>query len=258
MNELLTVRDLSAGYGGRDAVKNISFVLAPGEVCALVGANGSGKTTLLRAVCGLIPARGDCLLCGKYAPGTARERAALVSYLGQQSTVHLELTGLDVVMMGFYPALPWLRTPNEKQAEQAREVMRETGALSWADRPFQSLSCGQRQQVLWARTLLRPTPLLMLDEPDSALDLQNRQRLFELLVNKVHGQGRAALLCSHDVNLSLRFADRLLFLQEGRVTAEVRLPQTTDAELRRAFETLYGPVELMRRPTGGWMVSGIA
>ena len=257
MDDILMVRNLSAGYGGRDVIQNISFSLAPGEVCALIGANGSGKTTLLRAVCGLLPARGECALCGKPVPRDVRERAAAISYLAQQSTVHLDVTALDVVLMGDYPALPWLRTPGEKQVEQAREALRAVGAAAYADQSFPSLSCGQRQQVLWARTLLRPTPLLVLDEPDSALDLQNRQMLFDLLVREVHGQNRAALLCSHDVNLSLRFADRLLFLREGRAAADVRLPQSTPDELERAFTLLYGPVELLPRRDGGWMVSGV-
>ena len=246
MNELLRLENLCAGYGAADVLCDVSFVLNRGEVCALLGENGSGKTTLLRAICGLLPYRGSCLLDGREIRSLSdRERARRIGWLSQRGGVPLSLSGLDVVLMGFNPLLGALEYPSVAQRRHALEVMEELGAAEFAQRDFTTLSAGQRQLVLFARTLVRDAELLALDEPDSALDLKRRRFLFGLLRERAARKNCGVLLCSHDVNAALRWADRLLLLREGRLCGDVNLRNASREELEAALRAAYGPLELV-------------
>jgi iron complex transport system ATP-binding protein len=116
MDKRLEVCRLSAGYGRGDVLQSVSFSLGFGELCAVLGANGSGKSTLLRAVCGLLPFRGRCLLEGRDIPHMPRRQAAqLIGYLGQCSGAALSLSALDMVLMGYHPILGPFQAPSLPQ-----------------------------------------------------------------------------------------------------------------------------------------------
>ena len=248
MTELLRIENLSTGYGAGDVLRGVGFALDRGEVCALLGENGSGKTTLLRAVCGLLSYRGSCLLSGAEARALSdRERAKRIGWLSQRGGVPLSLSGLDVVLMGFNPLLGALEYPSKAQRHRALEVMQELDAAEFANRDFTALSTGQKQLVLFARTLVRDAELLMLDEPDSALDLRRRRSLFELLRRRAEERDCGVLLCSHDVNAALRWADRVLLLRDGTLCGDVTLHGASRSELEGALRAVYGPVELIER-----------
>ena len=246
MTELLRVKNLCAGYDGRDVLRGVSFAVNRGEVCALLGENGSGKTTLLRAACGLLPYRGSCLLDGVEVRALSdRERARHVGWLSQRGGVPLSLSGLDVVLMGFNPLLGALEYPTKAQRQRAREVMQELGAAEFANRDFTTMSAGQKQLVLFARTLVRDAELMMLDEPDSALDLRRRRFLFDLLRRRAAEQNCGVLLCSHDVNAALRWADRLLLMRDGALCGDVDLRTASREELESALRAAFGALELI-------------
>ena len=246
MTDLLRVANLFAGYGGEDVLRGVTFALRRGEVCALLGENGSGKTTLLRAACGLLPYRGSCLLDGvEVRARSDRERAKRIGWLSQRGGVPLSLSGLDVVLMGFNPLLGALEYPTKAQRQHAREVMQELGAAEFANRDFTTLSAGQKQLVLFARTLVRDAELMMLDEPDSALDLRRRRFLFDLLRRRAAERNCGVLLCSHDVNAALRWADRLLLLRGGALCGDVDLRTAPRGELESALRAAFGALELI-------------
>ena len=246
MTELLRLETLRAGYGAEDVLKDVGFVLNRGEVCALLGENGSGKTTLLRAVCGLLPYRGSCRLDGEEARALSdRERARRIGWLSQRGGVPLSLSGLDVVLMGFNPLLGALQYPSKAQRQHALEIMEELGAAEFAGRDFTTLSAGQKQLVLFARTLVRDAELLLLDEPDSALDLKRRRFLFGLLRERAARKNCGVLLCSHDVNAALRWADRLLLLRDGALCGDVDLRRVPRMEIEAALRAAYGDLELI-------------
>ena len=247
MNELLRVSELGAGYGQRGVLKGVSFSLGHGEICALLGANGSGKSTLMRALCGLIKAEGECTLGGENLwKRPQRRRAQMIGYLAQRSECALSLSSLDIVLMGYNPVLGLLERPGQAQRERALEMLGELGGAAWAEKDFGSLSEGQRQLVLFARTLVRRPPLLLLDEPDSALDYDNRHRLLQWLREYARREGAGILLCSHDANIALRYADRLLLLREGRLMRTVPLEGMQAAPLQEALSEIYGPVDVIR------------
>ena len=246
MREILRVEQLASGYGGRDVIGEITFSLRGGELCALLGGNGAGKTTLLKAVCTLLPSRGELRLGDQpLRDMDRRERARHIGYLAQGGRMGLSLETLDVVLMGLNPVLGLLEAPNQAHRRRAMEVLEWAGIAHLSNTPFQNLSAGQKQLVLFARTLVCDPELLVLDEPDSALDLQNRGRMFGLLGKYLRSGERAVLLCSHDVNAALGHAHRLLLMKGGTLAYDLSMADVSREELERALEDVYGPVEVL-------------
>ena len=247
MRELLRVETLCAGYGRRQVLKDVSFAVGRGEMCVLLGANGSGKSTLLRALCGLTDASGGCrLLEADLWDMPARRRARLIGYLAQRSACELALSALDVVLMGCNPELGTFQWPGAQHRQRALALLAELGDASWAQAEYLSLSEGQRQLVLIARTLVRQPPLLLLDEPDSALDYPRRYGLLRWLKAYARREEAGVLLCSHDANIALRYADRLLLLGDGRLLDDVAMADADTERLREALGKIYGPVDVLR------------
>lgn len=246
MPDLLQVENLRAGYGRRQVLHDVSFRVSQGEICALLGPNGSGKSTLLRALCGLTDASGGCMLESEDLwKLSQRRRAQRVGYLAQRSACALSLSVLDVVLMGANPVLGLLQRPGEAHRRRAMELLEALSAAEWAERDILSLSEGQRQLVLFARTLLCRPPLLLLDEPDSALDYDNRHRLLGWLREYARREGAGVLLCSHDANIALRYADRLLLLRDGTLVRDVGMAGVDAALLCSALGEVYGPIDIL-------------
>ena len=246
MSEVLRAEHLCAGYGREDVIHDVGFFLEEGELCALLGGNGSGKTTLLRAICGLLPCRGELSLAGQPLRKLGRrERARRVGYLAQGGHMGLSLTVMDVVLMGLNPELGLLESPGVSHRRRAMEALERVGMAHLAPLPYQSLSQGQKQLCLFARTLVCRPELLVLDEPDSALDFPNRSRMMGLLKDYLGKEKRAVLLCSHDVNSALAHAHRLLLMKDGTLLHDLRPKALSREELERALRDVYGPVEVL-------------
>ena len=123
-----SVRGLSAGYGKKTVIENISFDIKEGEIAGLLGANGSGKTTLLKALCGILPHEGSCVLLGQpLEEMSPRQLAGLCSYIPQRSGISIDISALDVVLMGFHPRLGLLGRPSQKMRQKACEMLKLVG-----------------------------------------------------------------------------------------------------------------------------------
>ena len=239
----LQVNQITAGYHGRTVVHDLSVTLAGGQVLGVLGANGSGKTTLIKAVCGILPHQGQCLL-----DGTALEHlrpkalARLCGYIPQRSGLAIELSALDVVLMGFNPHLGLLQPPTPAMRQAASAMLEQVG-LPGRDRDsYLTLSEGQKQLCLLARALVGGAELLLLDEPESALDLRARHRTLHLLREFAATGDRAVLLSLHDPNLALNFCDALLLVENGRAAGLVRPGKDSDEAITAALSRIYGPV----------------
>lgn len=248
-----------AGYGSRKVLNGVDFCLEKGTLTGLLGANGSGKTTLLKAVCGLLSHEGTCTLEGQVLEQlSGRERAKRISYIPQRSGITISLPLLDVVLMGFEATLGFLERPSKIQKEMAYSALSVVGLSEKAEEDFLTLSEGQKQLGILARTMVENTGLLLLDEPDSALDFYQRHRMLKLLKNMAEERGKAGLLCLHDPGLALEFCDQLLLLKEGICTASIHPGRDSLDTMENALCEIYGPVSLLRckdrRGTGHLMM----
>lgn len=243
----LCVQDLTVRYGAAAVLQGVSFsVPVAGQLIGLLGVNGSGKTTLLKAAAGLLPHTGQCLLNGVPLESLSTRRLAqTVSYIPQQSGISVSLSAREVVLMGFNPRLGVLQSPTAAMRAAADEALRTVGLADKAGQDYLTLSGGEKQLCILARTIAEDAPLLLLDEPDSALDLANRSRMTALLAQLVHTGGKTALVCLHDPALALDSCDILVVLQGGGVAAVLHPRTDPPAVLQAALAAVYGPLELL-------------
>lgn len=243
---LLEVRHLCAGYGKKRILEDISFSLAPGELVGVLGENGSGKTTLLKSVCGILPHRGECLLGGENREDlSSRQLARKISYIPQRSGISIDLSALEVVLMGFNPQLRLLEYPNAAMKRRAGQALEAVGLGGRGEENFQSLSQGQQQLCILARTLVSQAEVLLLDEPESALDFGGRYRMLGQLQDFL-GREKAALVTLHDPQLALNRCHRLLLLSGGKLMGEIFPGRSSLRDMETALEKLYGELSLSR------------
>ena len=236
---------ISAGYDKKVVIKDVSFSLKPHTLTALIGANGSGKSTLMKSIVSQLRHEGRCVLQGGCLEEmSAKALAKKISYIPQRSGISISLPVLDVVLMGFNPMLKLMQRPTKEQKSRAKNALAAIGLGGYEDVDYLTLSEGQKQLVFLARTLIEDTQLLLLDEPDSALDLQNRYQIMGLLKDMVQEQERAGLLCLHDPVLALRYCEQLVLMKDG-CCIEVLYPMEDSLEkMEAALKKIYGNVSL--------------
>jgi len=232
----LEVCGLTAGYGARQVLTDLSLpLLPPGTLAAVVGANAAGKSTLLKAIAGLRPARGQVLLDGEDLGrlGLAA-RLARVGYLPQQLPQGTALVVYEAIVSALRASR---RDLTAADAEAAVERVFDSLALRpLALRRLDELSGGQRQMVGLAQTMVRDPKLLLLDEPTSALDLRWQLQVLETVRALTRRHQTVGLIAIHDLNLALRFCDRIVVLGNGGLLAAGDPAAAFNAEtLRRAY-----------------------
>lgn len=176
-----------------------------------------------------------------------RRLARAVSYIPQRSGIAVPLPVIDVVLMGFEPVLHLLEQPGKLHREQARAALAAVGMAGYENHSFQTLSEGQKQLCILARTLVQDAPLLLLDEPDSALDFTNRHLLLDTLRRTVAERQRTCLLVLHDLSLALDCCDQLLLMESGQLTGIVHPRTDSEETLSSSLSVLCGPVRVFRR-----------
>ena len=245
-----SVKNVSVGYGKGHVVENVSFDLSSGSLMGILGANGSGKSTLLKAICGILPHEGTCVLDGMELEGlSARKIARLCSYIPQRSGISIDISTLDVVLMGFNPRLGILERPDAVMLAAARNALDQVGLTGKENENYLHLSEGQKQLCILARTLVAQSRLLLLDEPESALDFRYRYRMLQMIREWVSQEHIGAVVTLHDPSLALNYCDRLLILSEGKCLGCISPGKDSLNAMERMLVQVYGPVSLQKVDT---------
>jgi iron complex transport system ATP-binding protein len=238
VTSLLQIDGVGWRAGGRDILSNVSFAVGHGEIVAVLGRNGAGKSTLLDIVAGLrSPAAGDVRLDGRSLQSfNPRLRAQRVSHLPQSIRPDLPFLAGEIVLMGRYPHTDrWFESDADRAAVE--RAMRRTDCWQLRDRLVHTLSGGERQRVLLAACLAQAAEVLLLDEPSTHLDVDQQLHCFALLQEEA-ARGAACVAVTHDLNLALTYATRLVVLADGRVALDVSVDQ---AARRSDWLTLFSP-----------------
>jgi len=195
-----------------------------------VGPNGAGKTTLIRALTGLLPSQGDIQLDGRpLAAFSPRERARRIAYLPQGNVFHWPMPAEQIVALGRYPHGDPFSAPTEADRLAVARALEMTGTQEFAHRPVTHLSGGEKARVALARALATGAGILLADEPTMSLDPRHQLMVMDLLRDQAR-QGGAVLTVVHDLALAARYADRVIMIQNGRVSPDATPQDALNAE----------------------------
>ena len=232
----LRVNEVTVAYNnGHVALFDASFDLSGGTICALVGVNGSGKSTLFKTIMGFLnPTRGSVTIDGK--PVQAAQKQNLVAYIPQSEDVDwaFPVSVMDVVLMGRYGYMNFLRLPRAKDREIASESLKRVNMLEYKDRQIGELSGGQKKRVFLARALAQRGRIVLLDEPFTGVDVQTEGAIIELL-RELRKEGHLILVSTHDLGLVPSFCDRVVIINRTVIAAGSTQDTFTQDNLTRAF-----------------------
>ncbi|HEY2586519.1 MAG TPA: ABC transporter ATP-binding protein [Tepidisphaeraceae bacterium] len=230
---LLEATNLQFAYGDRPVLRDVSLTLARGEVVALLGPNGTGKSTLIRVLLGHLRAdRGQVLWENRDVRAWPRRAfARRVAYLPQSPTADPDQRVADVLRTGRAPYWGAFGLESAHDVAIVSDVARQLDLIELLPRPMAELSGGQRQLVFLARCLVQQPVALLLDEPNTFLDLRHQVDLGQRLRRLAKEQGLAVLMASHDLNLAGALADRLILLDAGVVAAEGSADRVLDPQV---------------------------
>jgi iron complex transport system ATP-binding protein len=240
------VVDLSVQYGDRPALRGVTLSIAPGELLALTGPNGSGKTTLLKSILGLAPpGRGEVRIGGADLRGfSRRERARRIAWVPQSEAPLDNVPLVEYILYGRHPHIGTFERENALDAARVQEALTAADLLDRAGAGILELSGGERQRALLARALAQDTPVLLLDEPTSSLDIGHQLDLLERIRARARVDGRTVVTAMHDLNLAARYADRIAVLDRGRLVA---LGPPSDVLSATLFRDVWGVTADLRR-----------
>lgn len=217
---MLKLRDVCSGYDGREIIHQISLELEPGKVTVLAGANGCGKSTLLKTITGMLKkTSGEIEIHGrKIETFRSEELAQKIAYLPQNRNIP-EISVLRMVLHGRFPYLKYPRRYQKADIEIAKKALCQVGMEAYEEKKVSQLSGGMQQKVYIAMALAQDTPVIVMDEPTTFLDIVYQIKLMEL-VQQLARQGKAVILVLHDISLALRVADKIVILSDGRIVGE--------------------------------------
>lgn len=216
---MLKICNLTAGYPGNKVLSDISLTIPKGKITVIVGPNGCGKSTLLKALAGIIPSQGRIELEGRALDGKdSRKWAQAIAYLPQNRSVP-EITVERLVLHGRFPYLSYPRRYRREDHQIAREAMARMGIEDLAHRNLTTLSGGQRQKAYIAMALAQDTPVILLDEPNTFLDIAHQMQMM-IQARALAGAGKTVVLVLHDLTMALEYADHLVVLSQGQILCQ--------------------------------------
>lgn len=251
--QMLAVRNLTVSYGHRPVLRAVSFSVAPGEVLGIIGPNGAGKSTLLKAILGLVAMDSGQVAFAGVAIGRPQGQ---IAYVPQRGDIDWDFpaTALDVVLMGRYRRIGWLRRPQAADRQLARELLARVAMADHADTQIGQMSGGQQQRVFIARALAQASPLLLLDEPFIGVDATTEGIIFDI-IDQLRAAGHAVLLVNHDLGVIERY-DRLMFLNGHVIAHGPPADVFTTENVRRAYGSRLITFDAMTATRGSGIGGG--
>jgi iron complex transport system ATP-binding protein len=239
VNDIIEVRNVCAGYGGDDVIRNISFTVKRGECLCVLGPNGCGKSTLLKSIARIIDYRGLITLEGRDAVSySRREFARKVALLGQSAQIFFPYTVYETVAMGRYAySGGMLQELSARDTAIIDNIITQLDIESIRERMIDELSGGQLQRVFLARTLAQTPEVIMLDEPTNHLDLKYQIELIQYLKSWVKENNKTCIGVFHDLNLARQFGDTALVMDNGITAAYGTIEETLNSE---TLQSVYG------------------
>lgn len=233
----LLVEGLSVIYSnGHKALDNASFSIPRQSITALVGINGSGKSTLFKAIMGFVKSSGGRI---ELFGGSVKDalKANLVAYVPQNEEIDWDFPVLvkDVVMMGRYGHMGFLKIPNENDYEIVKDSLKKVGMLELENRQISELSGGQRKRVFLARALAQQSEIILMDEPFTGIDVNTEEEIMELL-REMKAEGKVMLISTHNLGSVPEFCDRTILLNKTVLAAGETTKVFTQENLTNAFE----------------------
>lgn len=252
MSDRLRAEAVTLKYETRVISRDLTLSIPDGAFTAIVGPNACGKSTLLRALARLLPPeKGRVVLDGKaISELPSREVARRLGLLPQSPSSPDGITVADLVARGRFPHQSLLRQWSPEDASAVEAAMAATGVGDLAARPVSDLSGGQRQRVWIAMVLAQETPILLLDEPTTYLDIVHQVDLLELLA-RLNAEGRTVVTVLHELNLAFRYASHVIAMREGGVVAEGAPGEIVTEDLMQSvfdLSALVMPDPLTGRP----------
>lgn len=240
MSGIIEVENLLFGYTPKDTIlKDLSFELSRGRFLAVAGPNGAGKTTLLNLLCGLLKSNAGIIKIDTEDVGSysIKQLAKKIAVVRQEIVPVFEYSVLQVVSMARTPYLGTFGFEGSDDKKIIAEAMAATDTQRFASRPVAQLSGGERQRVFIARALAQDTPILLLDEPTSFLDMTHQVGIFDLLKKMQLDGEKTILAVTHDINLAMQYCDEILLLAPDGSYSHGPVEEVLDTEL---IEKVFG------------------
>lgn len=245
---MLEIQNLCAAYPGKPVLQGISLSVPTGQVTVLLGPNGCGKSTLLKTICGILPATsGQILLDGQNLLQLhPKKLAQTVAYLAQNRQIP-DITVERLVLHGRFPYLSYPRRYRPQDYAASHAAMAQLGLLELAHIPMSQLSGGQQQKVYIAMALAQDTPIILLDEPTTYLDISHQLQLLAQ-AKALSRQGKTVVMVVHDIPAAMAVADHIVLMEQGRTAFQGNSDALFDAqEIDRVFEVR---LQRVQTPTG--------
>lgn len=237
-NFKLEVKKLSYKIDNSEILKNINLKIQPGEIIGIIGANGSGKTTLLKNLNGINePTSGEIfwneINIKKYS---SKELAQNISFMNQNTNIDFDFPCIDIVVLGRYPYLKRFQEYSDEDIRKAEFYMNKTNTLKFKDRMITELSGGEKQRVLFAKTLTQESKLILLDEPTASLDMKYEEEIFSL-ISELKSQNKSVVIVIHNLRIALKYCTRVILLSKGEIVADdVPEKVITEENLEKIFD----------------------
>ncbi|MGM0365218.1 MAG: ABC transporter ATP-binding protein [Actinomycetota bacterium] len=238
--DMVEVKNLNFSYNGNPVLRNISFGVEKNSFISILGPNGSGKSTLINIISRVLKKYGGNINIDSkdLASLSSREVAKLVAVVPQSTNPGFNFTVREMVAMGRYPYISRLESLKQTDEAAVESVIKKTRLNSFADRRYNELSGGEKQRVIIAQALVQDTPLLLLDEPTSHLDINFQIELMDLFGKLNRDDGKTVIGIFHDINLAIQYSNKALFLKDGTVFDYGNIEDVvTEENIERVFSS---------------------